>query len=379
MKRLLLYCLFLSVALNSFAQQNKQIEKGQCLIFNGSIDKYPITLIFEVFNKEIQGRYYYHKIGVPIALHGSTNDSGYTLETVYGGKEEKETFTLRIFHNELFGKWEKNGKELSVNVIRTTNPIDMFRYHKKVEAREVLFNKGKSFETEKYYQEAELSFTFLWPNGANKQDVFTRKTQFQQLHRFQLGAENSSAIRFDEPVDPRTVNGHPAQLLHLMQRISDTFFAQFTTSVLDAHKANSTDYLTNQSLDITNNFHYDSEKYNVIETTQSEYTGGAHGMYFQYHNTWSKEKNQAVEIEQMLTKKQIKALPKAMTQSFKIAKGIPQKDPLDQHGYWIKEFDSEGGNTYFTDLGIHTTFGLYEIAPYSEGIVEVFVSWKNLK
>jgi hypothetical protein len=104
MKRLLLYCLFISVALNSFAQQNKHIEKGQCLIFNGSIDKYPITLIFEVFNKEIQGRYYYHKIGVPIALHGSTNDSGYTLETVYGGKEEKETFTLRIFHNELFGK-----------------------------------------------------------------------------------------------------------------------------------------------------------------------------------------------------------------------------------------------------------------------------------
>ena len=53
--------------------------------------------------------------------------------------------------------------------------------------------------------------------------------------------------------------------------------------------------------------------------------------------------------------------------------------PQNQHGYWIKEFDSEGGNTYFTDLGIHTTFGLYEIAPYSEGIVEVFVPWKNLK
>ena len=70
MKRLLLYCLFLSVALNSFAQQNKQIEKGQCLIFNGCIDKYPITLIFEVFNKEIQGRYYYHKISMAI---GSKN------------------------------------------------------------------------------------------------------------------------------------------------------------------------------------------------------------------------------------------------------------------------------------------------------------------
>lgn len=100
---------------------------------------------------------------------------------------------------------------------------------------------------------------------------------------------------------------------------------------------------------------------------------------FNITTTWSKEKNQAVGIEQMPTKKQINAFPKAMTQSFKIAKGIPQKDPLDQHGFWIKEFDAAGGNTYFTDLGLHTTFGLYEIAPYSEGIIEVFVPWKNLR
>lgn len=223
-------------------------------------------------------------MGIPIALQGSTNDSGYTLESLYGGKEEKETFTLRIFHNELFGKWQKNGKELTVNVVRLTNPIDMFRYQKTLKARDILTSKGKTFDTEKYYQEAELSFTFLWPNGADKQNAFIRKTQFQQLHGFQLGAENASAIRFDEPVDPRTVNGHPAQLLQLMQRISDSFFAPFTTSVLEAHKSVNTYYLSNQSLDITNNFHYDSEKFTVIETTQSEYTGGAHGMYFQYHN-----------------------------------------------------------------------------------------------
>jgi hypothetical protein len=148
---------------------------------------------------------------------------------------------------------------------------------------------------------------------------------------------------------------------------------------LEALTSGSKDYLGNVSLDITNTFRYDSEKYQVLETTQSEYTGGAHGHYFQYHNTWGLEQNKWIEMEDVLTKKQIKALPKAMTQSFKIANGIPQKDPLDQHGLWIKEFDSVGGNSYFTDLGLNTSFGLYEIAPYSEGIVEVFVAWKNLK
>ncbi len=379
MKRLVIIALFFCAALSGFAQQNKNIEKGQCLIFHGAIDKYPITLIFEVFNKEIHGRYYYKKVGVPIELKGSVNDSGYYLESLYGSLEETETMTLRIFHNELFGKWKKNGQSLPINLVRFTNPIDLFRYQKSLNASDVLVQMGKSFNSESYYQEAELSFTFLWPSGADNQDKFTRETQFSQLIGFQHGAEDASAIRFEESVDPRTVNGNPAQLLHLMQRISDTFFAQFTHSVLEAHQNNTTDYLSNQSLDITNNFHYDSDKFMVIETTQSEYTGGAHGIYFQYHNTWSKEKDRAVGIDEMLSTKQIKALPKAMTKHFKIAKGIPQKEPLDQHGYWIKEFDAPGGNTYFTDNGLHTTFGLYEIAPYSEGIIRVFIPWKDLE
>jgi hypothetical protein len=90
-----------------------------------------------------------------------------------------------------------------------------------------------------------------------------------------------------------------------MQRISDTFFAQFTNSVLEALTSGSKDYLGNVSLDITNTFRYDSEKYQVLETTQSEYTGGAHGNYFQYHNTWGLEQNKWIEMEDVLTKKQI--------------------------------------------------------------------------
>ena len=379
MKRVSLFVLILATVLNGFAQQ--KIEKGQSFIFHGAIDKYPITLILDVFNQEVSGRYYYQKFGNSIELRGRSNDSGYTLESAYGVENESETFILRFFHNELMGTWTKNKKELSVSVSRFRNPIDIYQYHHVVKSSEIIAQAGGnvSDNPDEWLQEAELSFSFLWPEEASKQAESIRQKQFQQLNGFQLGAENASAIRFNEPIDPRTVKGQPQQLLHLMQRISDTFFAQFTNSVLEALTSGSKDYLGNVSLDITNTFRYDSEKYQVLETTQSEYTGGAHGHYFQYHNTWGLEQNKWIEMEDVLTKKQIKALPKAMTQSLKIARQIPPKDPLDQHGFWIKEFDSVGGNTYFTDLGLNTSFGLYEIAPYSEGIVEVFVAWKNLK
>lgn len=379
MKRVSLFVLILATALNGFAQQ--KIEKGQSFIFHGAIDKYPITLILDVFEQEVSGRYYYQKFGNTIELRGRTNDSGYTLESAYGAENETETFILRIFHNELIGTWTKNRKELAVSVSRSRNPIDIYQYHHVVKSSEIIAQAGGNISDnpDEWLQEAELSFTFLWPEEASKQAESIRQKQFQQVHGFQLGAENASAIRFDEPIDPRTVKGQPQQLLHLMQRISDTFFAQFANSVMDAFNSGSKDYLSNISLDIRNTFRYDSETYQVVETTQSEYNGGAHGMYFQYHNTWGLEQNKWLKVEDVLSKKQLKILPKAMTQNFKIARGIPQKDPLNAHNFWIKEFDTAGGNTYFTDLGLHTTFGLYEIAPYSEGIVEVFVPWKNLR
>lgn len=379
MKRFAFLVYLFTFLLTGFSQNNPNIEKGQSFVFHGKIDKYPITLIFEVFDKKIEGRYYYDKFGTLINLEGNQNDSGYTFVTPHTTKKEAENFTLRVFHNELFGKWTKKGRELSVELWRNTNPNTVYRLSKKVQAIDILGKAGHSQDLKPYYQEAALSFTLLWPDGASDQEIQIRERQFSQIHNFQLGAEASSAIRFNEPIDPRTKNGHPAQLLRIMQRISDTFFAQFAHSVLESYRNKTPEYLSNLSLDIDNKITYNSNKFQVIQTSQSEYTGGAHGNYFQYHSTWNFEKNKFISIEDILSKKQIKRFPKEMTQCFKLSKKIPASDPLDKHGFWIKEFDSVGGSSYFTDLGIHTTFGLYEIAPYSEGLIEVFVPWKNIK
>ena len=379
MKRVLLLFVLLNAIFDCHAQESSHIEKGQSFIFQGEIDQYPITLIFELFDKKVHGRYFYQKVGTNIDVIGEQTDSGFNLTTIGTGLSESEIFTLKYYRNELIGKWKKHNKKRVVELYRKINPIDLYRYHKSIAASDILQNIDPVYKTDGIHQEAELSFVFVWPNGSFNYDASIRKSQFLQLQNFQLGQEASSAIRFDEPIEPNTLNGSPKQLIHLMERISDSFFNQFRQSIIAAYQSGSIDYFGSQRFDITNLIQYHSEKFNVIQTTQSEFTGGAHGNYFQYHTTWNAADGKKLNLEDLLSKNQIKKLPKIMTRNYKTSKGIPQNDPLDKHGLWITEFEYPGGNMYFTDQGIHTAFTLYEIAPYSEGLVPVFVSWNDLK
>ncbi len=329
----------------------------------------------DILNKDIDARYYYTKFGSNIELVGSANDSGYTLKSPYGTDAEIETFVLRIFHEELIGTWQKGNKTLNVNLYRNTNPAPFYQLNAALEAQTVDPKHPKLQDSD---YKAEITFKFLWPDDAETMSTKIREMQFESINESQLVAENESSVHFKVAVDPRTVRGMPNQLIAQMNRYQDSFFAQYTRNVRNELKSEEP-YITHISLSITNRIIYDSEKFQVIEEAYYEYSGGAHGIYGVSHKTWDKTQNKWVEASDLLNKKQLSKIPKAMNTQFKIARNIPAKEPLDQHGFWISQFEGLGGDTYFTDLGLYTSFGLYEIAPYSEGIIEVFVPWKDLK
>ncbi len=344
-------------------QQSKtpDVEKGECLIYHGQIDKYPIALIFEVFGKEISGRYYYKNIETAIELEGFKNDSGYTLKNKY---EDNllETITLQITDNELYGTWKKGQKQLPISLARFINPMSIYRLKRTIKSE--TFKKGST-------SELTLKFTVLWPEDASDFAQKLRSEQFKLINEYEFGQESASALNFKQAVDPRTVQGQPQQLTAQMQRISDSMVNHFKRETL----SNQDDFFGNREYSIQNSVIFDSDQFTVIETSHYEYTGGAHGLWGQQHQTWEKTKNCWATADNKLTSKQLLKLPKLMTSNHKIALKIPQNQSLKSAGYWIDEFDRLGGDTYFTDRGIHTSFGLYEIAPYSEGIITVFVPW----
>jgi hypothetical protein len=363
MKRSLAILLIMAFTGIAFGQKSKMpnVEKGECFIYQGHIDKYPIALIFEEFAKEITGRYYYKNIQTAIEIEGSKNDSGYTFKTKYD-VNAPERFALRITDNELYGTWVKGQKKLSVSLARFNNPISIYRLKKSLKSES--FKKGSS-------SELTIKFTVLWPEDASDFSQKLREDQFKLINEYQYGQESATAIKFKQSIDPRTVQGQPQQLISQMQRISDSMVSQFKRETLSSPN----DFLGNREHYIQNSIIFDSDQFTVIETYHYEYTGGAHGIWGQQHQTWEKSKSRWATADNKLTSKQLLKLPKLMTTNHKIALKIPQNQSLKSVGYWIDEFDRPGSDTYFTDRGIHTSFGLYEIAPYSEGIISVFVPW----
>ncbi|MGB0270013.1 MAG: RsiV family protein [Bacteroidia bacterium] len=72
-------------------------------------------------------------------------------------------------------------------------------------------------------------------------------------------------------------------------------------------------------------------------------------------------------------------IPELMNTYYRKANGIPIGESLKKHSLWIDDFSGLGGDTYITDLGLHTSFGIYEIAPYSEGEIDIFIPMSELK
>jgi hypothetical protein len=320
-------------------------------------------MIMEVIENEVSGRYYYTKIGKAIEFKGSANDSQYILETLYGGDSETEVFVLNRHHNELLGTWEKKEKTLSVALARFTNPITMYQVHKNLSPNN-LKNKDDM-------REAHIQFRVLWPEDASLESQKIREQQFSLINSVQLGAEDASALKFKIPVDQRTILGNPAQLISQLQRICDYISEDFAKQINDSSQG----LFGNRDLLQISSIEYVSDRYTVIQDHFYEYTGGAHGMFGTSHATWDKTLNKWATIDDYYSKKQQKNIPQLMTQQYKLQNKIPAQDKLTLRGLWIEKFDAVGDDIYFTDLGFTTSFGLYEIAPYSEGIISVFVPW----
>lgn len=96
--------------------------------FTGFVDKYPVTLSFQVYDGyfgetqkkhyNIIGVYKYDKFNNPIRLAGEFDQNTYQLEINELDADENITaiFSLDFIKNELNGTWKSGNKELQVNL-----------------------------------------------------------------------------------------------------------------------------------------------------------------------------------------------------------------------------------------------------------------------
>ena len=349
------------------------VRIGQEYTFHGRIhNKYPITLVFQQYeNGKVKGIYYYDKIGTPIELEGHSHSGGYELKTTAFGFNE--SFSLKIFHNELMGKWRSTNKSFSVNVDRQTNPTRFLYIDEKVTATELGIDGD--------WPTGEIQLQLPIPNGADTIEQAILIHSFNIMNNLQLGFENASAFRVTEEMENGVWNlGN--QIKMQMKRFADTFLMRYKRDMKSRFKQTNGDVhsLNNVTFHRTVRTGYNSERYQVLYDSYYEFTGGAHGLYRSGHNSIDKKRGRWAGITDFIPEKELEStIPKLMNTYYRKANGIPTGESLKKHSLWIDDFSGLGGDTYITDLGLHTSFGIYEIAPYSEGEINVFIPMSELK
>lgn len=118
------------------------------------------------------------------------------------------------------------------------------------------------------------------------------------------------------------------------------------------------DYLSENIISI-NNFFY-------------EYTGGIHGMYFTGHYVYSLSNGDRLEIEDILIDINDLSLLN------KVKQKLLAKDDSEYY-FDLENVSLKDNNFYITSKGLVFTWGIYEIAPYSSGEINVLMSIDEIK
>ncbi|MGD8779743.1 MAG: DUF3298 and DUF4163 domain-containing protein [Ignavibacteria bacterium] len=145
-------------------------------------------------------------------------------------------------------------------------------------------------------------------------------------------------------------------------------------------KADYEDYNGTWSLEKT--IEVKSQTGNLITLYYSEYSymGGAHpNSVFDYFN-FDLTTGKRIFFDDLVQADKKEELLKLGEKKFRELKGIPVRQDLETAGYWFENNEFYLAQSFFmNDSGVVFLYNAYEIAPYAEGITELFISKDELK
>lgn len=113
----------------------------------------------------------------------------------------------------------------------------------------------------------------------------------------------------------------------------------------------------------------------TAKTTIEDYTGGAHGSHNVFYYNVDTRTGKLFKEEQLFKKDSGKQLTALLEEKAKTTK--------NQQGDTITLLEPQevvpNGNFYFGDTGIVYVYNQYEIAPYSDGLIEITLPYEQIK
>jgi hypothetical protein len=107
------------------------------------------------------------------------------------------------------------------------------------------------------------------------------------------------------------------------------------------------------------------------------YTGGAHGNLYVSTHLFRLKDGVQLNLDSLLLPEQKENLVKIAALQFKEQMEIKDEQSLAEAGYWFEEGFFLPLNFTLTEEGLEFIYNTYEIAPYSEGVIRLKLSWPD--
>ena len=158
-----------------------------------------------------------------------------------------------------------------------------------------------------------------------------------------------------------------------LQKTQNNFMADYSTYLKDTDTPQV--WYSQTNIDVA----YQHNKVVSLIIEMDDYTGGAHGMISTIYQVFDKTNNKVLMQTSLIKKDKAQDLLTIAEKSFRKNAELSDTTDLEKAGYWFKDNSFYLTENYcVTSDGITWLYNPYEIAPYSQGTIELFLTKEEL-
>ena len=116
----------------------------------------------------------------------------------------------------------------------------------------------------------------------------------------------------------------------------------------------------------------------VIQRTKEVYTGGAHGLFTKRYFVLDLDAQKQVKIDDLIDDYQGDKVRELIYDELRKYSKLDKGKPLSS-GIYLTDEPELSFNFYVNEEGLGLYWDPYEIAPYSEGSIEIMLPWKKIR
>lgn len=322
------------------------------LQLKGTVAGQPVTMQLLKTGPQIyRGYYCYDKIGEPIDIWGSPDSSGGQRVKIYENQSgDEEVFfdgTFDPAQGTFEGTWRGTGTSYPFSLKTDFNNAVRFDVYYARDSTPLLPGRSGT-------PVGEATSVIVWPAAGVNDADFIKK-----------------AITDNKDIAPQ----------ELLKRGIDSFLTSYKASAGDFDTAN----LKDESMGASWNWTSDGDMkvvYNqypllVLESSNYEFTGGAHGNGGSSYQVLDLAKKKVLKPADVFREGYKKALVPELEHAFRVKYKVPKKETVKS--WLIADRLEPNDNFVLTNKGVMFSYTPYEIAAYALGQVSLYIPYEKIK